>query len=105
MRKLLEIKSDCLCIVERLKEIDPTYFVVLNLDSQKFELHSHAQKNTYCLTFPFDTLDERALTMTLQTRVQNSDQLFEQMEKENQRQREKNFKEILSGFKEKIYET
>lgn len=106
MKKLFEIESDCLDIVRRLKEIDPTYYVVRNLDTQKFELHSRGQKPfSYCLTIPFDTLDERTLDLTLKTRVQNSDKLFEELERENLKQKQKAVNEVLNNFKEKLYDT
>ncbi len=105
-RKLFEIESDCLDIVKRIRAIDKDYFVMFNLDSKKFELHNHAQgKGTFCLTFPFDVLDERAVTFTLKTRVQNSDALFEELEAENRALEKAKAKEILNNFEEKLYDS
>ena len=103
MKKSFEIKSDCLDIVKRIKTIDKDYFVMFDLGSQKFQLHNRAQKHSYCLTFPFKTLDERAINMVLQTRVENADEFFKEMEAENKRLQEKKAKEVLNDFKEKIY--
>lgn len=106
MKKLFEIESDCLEIVDRLKAIDPSYYVVRNLDTQKFELHSRDQKPfSYCLTIPFDTLDERTISLALKTRVQNSDKLFEELERENLKHQQKAAQEVLNNFKEKLYDT
>lgn len=105
-RRLFEVESDCLFIVQRLREIDESYFVMFNLDTKKFELHSHAQKKkTYCLTFPFETLDERALVLARKTRVENSDKIFEEMERQNKLLQEKAQRQILNNFKEKLYES
>ena len=105
MKKLIEIKSDCLDIVERIKSIDKDYYVVFNLSNNTYELHDRSQKWTYTLTFPYDCLDERAYLYVLKTRVQNSDKIFEEIE-ENNKQREKAVKkEILNDFEEKLYDS
>ena len=106
MKRSFEIESDCLDIIKRIKAIDEDYFVVFNLDKKKFELHNKSQGgNTYCLTFPFDTLDERAVTLVLKTRVQNSDALFEEMQRENEKQEKDNIKKIWNDFKETLYDS
>ena len=105
MKKSFEIESDCLDIIKRIKSIDKDYFVVFNPKKQKFELHNRAQRYSYCLTFPFSQLDERAYLLTLKTRVQNSDKLFEEMERENAKLEKKKIKEVLDDFKEKLYDS
>ncbi len=105
MKKSFEIDSDCLDIVKRIKAIDEDYFVVYDLDAKKLQLHHRRQQNTYCLTFPFDRLDERAYFHVLKTRVQNSDELFAKMEAENLALQRAKEKEILNDFKEKIYDS
>jgi hypothetical protein len=105
MKKSFEIESDCLDIIKRIKSIDKDYFVKYNQDG-KFELHHRGQgRNTYCLTFPFDELDERAYLHTLKTRVQNSDEIFKEMERENLKLMEKQTKKILNDAKEKFYDS
>ncbi len=105
MKRSFEIESDCLDIVKRIKAIDEDYFVVYDLDAKKFQLHHKKQKQTYCLTFPFDTLDERAYLHVLKTRVQNSDEIFAKMEKENQALQRAKEKKFLNDLKEKIYDS
>lgn len=106
MKKSFEIESDCLDIVQRIKAIDSSYFVVYNLENNSFELHSHEQRaSTYCLTFPFDVLDERSVLYTLKTRVQNSDKLFEEMERQNKELEKTNIKQIFNDFEEKMYDS
>ena len=106
MKKSFEIESDCLDIIKRIKAVDEDYFVVFDLDKKKFELHNKSQGgNTYCLSFPFDSLDERAVTLVLKTRVQNSDALFEEMQRENEKQEKDNIKKIWNDFKETLYDS
>ena len=105
MKKTFEIYSDCLDIVKRIKAIDKDYFVMYNPDTSKFELHNKSQRNSYCLAFPFDTLDDRAVAWTLKTRVQNADEIFKQMEKENERIRQKAVTDVLNKVKERVYDS
>lgn len=105
MERSFEIESDALDIVGRLKSIDRDYFVMFNPDRHKFEVHSHGQKNTYCLTVPYDALDERTITFVLKTRVQNSDKLFEEMERENLKWEKSVAKQVLSDLEEKFYDS
>lgn len=96
----LQIKSDVFDIVDRLKEIDKDYFVVFSLAKSKFELHHATQPmTTYCLTFPFDCLDERCVDLTLKTRRQNKEELIGEMEREN----EKLTKEKINNLKRRLY--
>lgn len=106
MKKLFEIESDCLGILERLKAIDKGYFIVRNLDKNTFEVHNRKQpKNTYCLTIPYDALDERTVSLVLKTRIQNSDEIFREIERENSKREKAVIKEVLNDFKEKLYDS
>lgn len=96
----LKIESDVFDIVKRLKEIDNSYFVVFSKAKLKFELHHAIQPiTTYCLTFPFDCLDERCIELTLKTRQQNKEKLIKEMEKENERLE----KEKINTLKRRLY--
>lgn len=103
-KKLFEIKSDCLDIVKRIKEIDADYFVLYDPEENKFQLHHHSLRRTYCLTFPFDVLDERAVLYTLKTRVQNSDELFEEMDELNRKKDEAAYKQAKNDLEECLYD-
>ena len=39
--KYIPVLRDTMGITDRLKEIDPSYFVLLNRISDKFEIHLH----------------------------------------------------------------
>lgn len=82
----IQVKSDVYFITDRLKEIDSSYFVVYNNSSKKFELHSSDQLfTTYCLTFPYDTLDERAVLYARKSRSENREKLLREMEMQNEK--------------------
>jgi len=106
MDKSFEVKSDCLDIVNRIKAIDENYFIVFDLNLNKFQLHNFSQgKNTYCLTFPFEVLDERAIGHVLKTRVQNFDEMIKVMDAENEKLNKAKVKQILNDFKENFYDS
>lgn len=106
MKKLFKIESDCLDIIKRIKSIDKNYFVVFDLDLKQYQLHNSGQfHNSYCLTFPFDCLDERAYLHVLKTRVQNSDSLFEEIDRQNKLLEKKQINQVLNNFKERFYDS
>ena len=105
MKRTFEIYSDCLDIVKRLKEIDKDYFVVYNLDRKTFELHNRAQsRDTFCLTLP-DALDERAIFLTKKTLSQKRDELFKELEEENERNLKTKCRHILNESEARLYES
>lgn len=84
--ELLEIKSDVFGIIDRLKAWNSGYSVFYNLKSKKFMLYLIKNEFTpreYCLTFPFDQIDERMYDLTLKSEVQNQKAYFEEIEKSN----------------------
>lgn len=95
------IKSDLFNISNRIKQIDPKYFVVFNKKRKKFEVHYKRLKNTYELTIPYDSLDSRAVDFVQKTRIENRKKIMEEIEKsnkllevENQRKRKENLRRI-----------
>lgn len=77
------IKNDLFDIDKRLKEIDRGYFAVYNFRKKRFEVHHSGQKNTYCLTVPYDALDERTVRLVRKTRLERMEQLQKEIEREN----------------------
>ncbi len=106
MKNSFEIYSDCLDIVKRLKEIDKDYFVVYNNKRKTFELHNRAQeRDTFCLTIPYDTLDERAILLTKKTLSEKRDELFKEMEEENAKNLKAKCHQILNEAEARLYES
>jgi hypothetical protein len=85
MPGLIPVEDNVFDIPRRLKEIDSGYFVMFNPDNQKYELHNEFQDTTYCLTFPYDELDGRALDYARETRIERFDVIRRQMRQHNVR--------------------
>ena len=80
------IESDLYHIVQRLKEIEPTYFVALNYKTGRFELHAQNRRGgTLALTLPFESLDERTVRFVRQTRSERLKELIRETEEHNAR--------------------
>ena len=82
---LLSVNDNVFDIPKRLREIDPGYFVMFNPKNQKYELHHEGQDITYCLTFPFDELDGRALVYARETRIERINTIRRQMKEHNEK--------------------
>ena len=79
---------------------------MFNIENNKFELHhAEQERGTYCLTFPFDALDERAYLHVLKTRVENADLIFAEIDRQNEKLVSRQIKEVLDDFKEKFYDS
>lgn len=75
---------DVFNISNRVKDIDRDYYIVYNTSNQKFEIHHSNQiGGSYCLTLPFDKLDERALKHVRSSQSNNIEQILEQIEVDN----------------------
>lgn len=85
MPGLILVEDNVFNIPSRLKEIDPGYFVMFNPASQQYELHNEYQDTTYCLTFPFDGLDCRAIDYTMETRIERKDIILKQIKRHNEK--------------------
>lgn len=80
----IKIFQDVYNIAKRLKNIDRDYYVVYNTSKQKFEIHNSNQVGlSYCLTLPFNQLDERTLKFVLKTQSANIEEILEQIENDN----------------------
>lgn len=80
----IKIESDVYNISKRVKSIDKDYYVVYNTSTGKFEIHNSNQLgSTYCLTLPFNKLDERTLNHINQTKSENIEEILCKIENEN----------------------
>ena len=105
MKRSFEIYSDCQDIIKRLREIDKDYFVLYNLDRHCFELHNRAQINdTFCLSLPFEYLDERVIDLTLKTLSVKRDELIKELDAENERLVKAKTRTILNDVEARLYE-
>lgn len=80
------VETNVFRIPERIKEIDPDYFILFNSYTQKYELHHRITPwNTYQLTFPYPELDARAVTHVNRTHVRRAKQLAREVEEHNRK--------------------
>ncbi len=106
MKNQQVIQSDTYFICERLKEIDNSYFIIFNFNKNKFEIHSTEQKgDTYCLTIPYNVLDERTLDLVKKTRAINVDKLIEEIDQENEKLQSQREKNAANYLKEVMYDS
>ena len=79
-----KIKGDLYNISKRIKKINKGYYVVFNTITKKFEVHNSFQMGpSYCLTLPYEELDERTLIYVHKTKSENIEKILEEIEKEN----------------------
>lgn len=100
----IPVLSNVYRIPERLKEINPNFFVMFNSATQKFEVHDAAQTmNTFACQLPFDELDARALEYVQKYSFVNLDKLAREVEEHNDRLDEQRKSAILdkAGYKTK----
>jgi hypothetical protein len=82
--KYIPVFSDTLDVLNRIQQIDHTYFILLNRITGKFEVHSCAQANgSFCLELPYPCLDARAVSFVQRYRSARAKEVLEEMEREN----------------------
>lgn len=101
----LEIKSDALGIIDRIKKWNKKYSVYYNFKKNKFELYlteTNLKPKLYCLTFPFNQIDERMITVMLKSEIQNRKTILEEMEKSNNELLAKEQKKVLENVEKNL---
>lgn len=80
----IKLCSDVYNIAKRIKKIDKDYYIVYNTSTHKFEVHNSSQLGgTYCLTIPYQFLDERTLKYVQKTSSVNLDYVLNEIESNN----------------------
>lgn len=101
---LIKILEDTHDICSRLKEIDCNYFVVYNSNRECFEVHNSSQKNSYCLTVPFKSLDCRTISLTLKTRREFLEKILNEIDQNNEKLERENKQNLMDKTKWKLKE-
>ena len=100
---LIEIRNDVYFILDRIKEIDNGYKIFYNLAKKHFEIHNSKQKgDSYCLTVPFKVLDERTVNLVRKSRVENADEIFREIDKQNENNNKKIENEIFKNIEKEF---
>lgn len=78
------VTDDVYNIAERIRRIDPNYFIVFNRRTHRYEVHNTENiGNTFCFLVPFGKLDKRTLEYCRETRVERN--VAELVEERNER--------------------
>lgn len=92
----IRISSDVFNICNRIKKIDKYYFIIYNDKTGKFEIHNSKQPFcSYCLTVPYDSLDNRTLNLVHKTLFTKKEELFKEMEQFNDNLSMQNNKKLI----------
>ena len=96
-RERIAVTSDVYGITERIKEIDKDYFVMLNRETQRFEIHISGQECTLGCEIPYDELDARTLEYVRahhSSRIAAIQREIELAEKQAEAERRREMREI-----------
>lgn len=100
-RHLIRLDTDNLYILDRLREVDESYYLVYNLDRKCYEVHSDEQRGeSYCFTSPFSVLDERIVQYARKTRVARQDEIIKEIDQANERRENRIYKDAVEKIKE-----
>lgn len=102
---LIKIENDIFFLAERLREIDPDYFIALNTKSKNFEVHNSSQPiNSFCLLVPKNKLDPSLVEYVRKTRANRQKKLLAEIEAANQKMQKQNEQKIICEATEKFEE-
>ena len=103
---LMEIKTSVYHIPERLKEIDPSLFVVWNNRKHRIEIHSTENKgNTFYMALPFNELDSRVIDYVHHNMKAREQGLLRFIDSHNRKIEEKNERDKRNWIKDVAEET
>ena len=80
----IKIESDVFDIVERIKDIDEGYYILFDCAKGVFELHNSNQPSSYCVSVPFDEIDEKIIDLIYKTNISNIDTIIEDIDNNNE---------------------
>ena len=102
---LIKIENDIFFLAERLREIDPDYFIALNTKTKNFEVHNSSQPiNSFCLLVPKNKLDPSLVEYVRKTRANRQKKLLAEIEASNQKMQKQNEQKIICEAAEKFEE-
>lgn len=100
---IVKLTHDVYNISKRIKLLDRDYYVAYNTSSCKFEVHNSSQLgSSYCLTLPYNELDERALNYVAKTRCANIEKILDKIENDNKILESAKKRETLSELNELV---
>ena len=80
---LINIRNDAFNICERIKHLDPCYYVVFNTKNKKYEIHNSKQhSNTFCITCD-NGLNFSVINKLRKTKIENIDKIIKEIDEFN----------------------
>ena len=78
------VDGDLFGISQRIKALDPDYFVFYSYKNKRYEVHCKGQKgSTLAVVLPYPCLDERSFLHVAETRRENKEKLLREIENAN----------------------
>lgn len=91
----IKINENVFDITSRLKQINPNFFIMYNLNTKKFELHDNSYGAlSYILSFPYDVLDGRAIDYVKKNFNKEID--YDEVDKYNKKINDKKIEKLKS---------
>ncbi len=92
---LIKITNDMFNIANRIKQVDPYYFVVYDTVKKTYQLHHSKQRfSSYCLTLG-PKLNVGAVYKAQQTTQRNFEKIIKQLEQENDYKQQQQTKSLM----------
>ena len=85
MDRLIEIKDDLFDISSRIKSIDENYKIYFNRGTCRYELHNSSKTPSFQATFPYTSLDKRALDFVRDSSIKNKELILAEIDAHNAR--------------------
>lgn len=105
-RDHVPVISHAMDIPVRLKELNGAFFVMLNVRTQKYEVHCADQPfETLACVLPFDQLDARAIQYVREHSAQRLETIAREIEEHNERLAKQKEAELLDKANYKMKET
>lgn len=103
------INSNVFDIPQRLKEYDPSFFIVYNCKDNRMEVHSLENKgDTFCMVVPYKELDERTLTLVRKNDIKTRGRkIFEEIDRQNEKlelNKKSYMKDMIRNAGEEVYQ-
>lgn len=94
---LIKIENDIFFLAERLREIDPDYFIALNTKSKNFEVHNSSQPiNSFCLLVPKNKLDPSLVEYVRKTRANRQKNCLQKLRRQTKKCKNKTSKKLFA---------
>ena len=102
----IEIESDVFDIVNRIKEIDDGYRIMLNLKTGLLELHNINQRNTFCFNIKNNEISSKLIDDIFYSNISNVDNIINDIDNINseiEKQSKNSAKDLTTYMAKEIF--